>query len=142
LGSPRVAIDDLFDTNETDRYNWRAVAKHSENGPFGGTIEDPVSSGAIQGISRWHLAETLKKLDLLERYDRFIVTRTDQYHACVLPLDALDDTKIWVPTGEDWGGICDRFFVAGKDYILQALNTHPPVILHPEQYYSFSGNIE
>jgi hypothetical protein len=136
------AIDLLFGTSEDDVYSWRVVAKAHINGPFGGTSEDPVSSGAIQGILRHVLAENLVRWDLLNQYDRFIVTRTDQYYTCDLQLESLDPSKIWVPTGEDWSGICDRFFVCGKDHIIRALDTLPPVIRHPEKYYNFSGNIE
>jgi hypothetical protein len=135
-------IDYLFGTSEDDVYSWRDVAKKNQNGPFGGTSEDPFGSGAVQGILRHGLAENLVRLDLLNQYDRFIVTRTDQFYTCDLSLEPLDPSKIWVPTGEDWGGICDRFFACGKDHIIRLLDTLPPVIRHPEKYYNFSGNIK
>eukprot|EP00539_Tryblionella_compressa_P007671 CAMPEP_0178762496 /NCGR_PEP_ID=MMETSP0744-20121128/16569_1 /TAXON_ID=913974 /ORGANISM="Nitzschia punctata, Strain CCMP561" /LENGTH=183 /DNA_ID=CAMNT_0020417169 /DNA_START=6 /DNA_END=557 /DNA_ORIENTATION=- len=111
-------------------------------GPFAGTKEDRRGSGGIQGLNHLLMAERLSTLGLVEKYDRFIVARTDQYYTADLVLSLLDPSYIWVPKGEDYGGICDRFFIAGPEDILTALNTHLSAIQNPEKYLSFKGNIE
>ena len=46
-------------------------------------------------------------LSILEEYDRIIWTRTDQYYFKEHPILPLTD--VWIPEGQDWGGVCDRF---------------------------------
>jgi len=50
--------------------------------------------------------------------------------------------QIWIPSGEDWRGICDRFTVSSKEHILPILNVYPPVIQNPSKYYPFPDNCE
>ena len=93
-------------------------------------------------MARWFLRNRLLSLDLLEQYDRYVITRTDQYYPCPLDLSALDASKIWVPTGEDWSGICDRFVVCNNHDVLRLLNILERAIRHPEAYLGFPINIE
>jgi len=112
------------------------------NGPFGGTNEDPTSSGVINSLARHYVSVKLEEMGLIDKYDRFVVTRTDQYYPCPLHLDELDISKIWIPNGEDWGGVCDRFIVVNSKDILKALSILKPAVLNPEQYSNWTGNIE
>ena len=138
------AIDELFGTSANDTTSWREIAKANCNNssPFSGTDADPVGGGVVNNLARWFLRRRLVALNLLEQYDRFVITRTDQYYTCGLDLSALDASKIWVPTGEDWYGICDRFVVCSHQHVLQLLNILEPAVLHPGTYYRFRGNIE
>ena len=140
-----AAIDDLFGTNASDEHSWRriALANKMDSSPFSGTKEDPQGGGVINHLARWWLKNRLEKQGLLKKYDRFVITRTDQYYSCGLDLAALDTSKIWVPTGEDWlGGICDRFVVCNKHDVLKILDILEPAIRHPQAYYGFRGNTE
>jgi hypothetical protein len=46
----------------------------------------------------------------------------------------LDPKVLWVPDGEDYGGITDRHLVVSREQVLQALDILPPVLQDPMQY--------
>jgi len=46
-------------------------------------------------------------LPILEKYDRVVWSRTDQYFFKPHPILSLN--HLWIPEGQDWGGVCDRF---------------------------------
>jgi hypothetical protein len=132
-----MAIDTVFGTSPDDDPSWRHIARNTNNGPFGGTKEDRTSSGAIRGLIHMWLGQRVESLGLLDEYDRFVVTRTDVFYVVDLDLAALDPSKIWIPQGENWGGVYDRFYICPNHILLKALYTHPPAIQNPQKYYSF-----
>jgi hypothetical protein len=138
------AVDEAFDLTSSDsKAKWRVLARATApNGPFGGTKEDPTSSGVINMLARHFVLEKLDELHLFEQYDRFVITRTDQFYPCPLHMDALDPTKVWIPSGEDWGGVCDRFMIVSKDDIRNVLSLLETAVLDPERYQGWYGNIE
>jgi hypothetical protein len=99
-----------------------------------GGVKGVKGSGAIVFMIRWFLSQRLQELNLTKVYDRFVVTRLDHYYLCPHDLRTLNINYLWVPEGENYRGICDRHFVCSRDYILQALNILPPLLLHPEEY--------
>ncbi len=63
-------------------------------------------SGAIIFALRDFL---IQKREILEKYDRIILTRADYYYLRAHP--NLSNNFIWVVEGEDYGGITDRHHV-------------------------------
>jgi hypothetical protein len=98
-----------------------------EAGVLGG-VKGHKTSGAIQNMMRYWLAEHIRELKLTEKYDRFIVTRTDQFYMCPYDISDFPKNAIVVPEGEDWGAINDRHFTVSKDSILDALDVLPPFL--------------
>lgn len=96
------AVDELFGTKESDEHSWRQIARATTpSGPFSGTNEDPHGSGVINGLARVFLMEKLTSLGLLDEYDRFVITRADQYYPCGLDLTELDHSKVeYIEDGE------------------------------------------
>jgi hypothetical protein len=137
------AIDEyIVGSNAT---GWRHIANNTQTfGIFGGTKVSPRGSGAITLLSRVFLQERIKSLGLVEKYDRFVVTRSDQYYLCPIDLGHLDNRFLWVPQGEDYNGICDRYLVSNNTHILDALNILPPVVVNPLRYWDLSNrdNVE
>lgn len=123
---------------------WRAVAENNTEAStlvFGGA-HPAQGNGVIIPYFKFRLAEALLEHKLVDKYDRFVVTRTDQFYPCAFDLDVLEPSMLWVPYGEDYGGLCDRFLVAPSDLIIQALDIMRPVVVHPERYADFVGNPE
>ena len=58
--------------------------------------------------------------DILEEYDRIILTRTDMYYIHKYPI--LSNDHFWLMNGEDHGGYCDRFFCFPSKYLKECLN--------------------
>jgi hypothetical protein len=90
---------------------WGGVSKHGKNLP---------GSGAIGFCMRYFAKELIIEHSLTDKYDRFIITRSDHYYISDHPL--LDDKFEWIPTGEDYGGICDRHLVIRKENVVKALD--------------------
>jgi hypothetical protein len=91
-------------------------------------------SGALVFYERWFIAQIIRQLGLTKKYDRFILTRSDHSYICPLNLSAMDNSQVWVPDGEDWRGICDRFFVANSSSILPALDMLPALFRNASSY--------
>ena len=61
---------------------------------------------------RWLLRHKIYQHGLLDRYDRFIITRSDYLWACPHPpLSVLPRENIWFPDGEYHQGLTDRHMV-------------------------------
>eukprot|EP00541_Cyclophora_tenuis_P012854 CAMPEP_0116548130 /NCGR_PEP_ID=MMETSP0397-20121206/4154_1 /TAXON_ID=216820 /ORGANISM="Cyclophora tenuis, Strain ECT3854" /LENGTH=200 /DNA_ID=CAMNT_0004072723 /DNA_START=36 /DNA_END=639 /DNA_ORIENTATION=+ len=56
-------------------------------------------------------------------------------------MDELDPHVLWVPEGQDYGGITDRHLVAPSELILGALDILEPVFDHPERYFKRRFNV-
>lgn len=80
-------------------------------------------STAIIFSFRYFVKELIEENELLDKYDQFIITRSDHYYAFEHP--TLDDNHIWVPKGEDYGGITDRHLVISKSNIMDTLEIIP-----------------
>ena len=79
---------------------------------------------------RWFLSQHLKRDMILNKYDRFVVTRTDHYYLCPQPYTEFDlgGKNLWVPESEDYGGYNDRHLVVGSSNIMDALDIVPQLI--------------
>mmetsp|Transcript_6743 Transcript_6743/g.9792 ORF Transcript_6743/g.9792 Transcript_6743/m.9792 type:complete len:882 (+) Transcript_6743:72-2717(+) len=125
-----------------DFYNKTSKRYNKTTGLFGGTKEDPNGSGAVIFLLRVFLQNKIKRLRLLEQYDRFVITRSDHYYGCLHDLNDLDNRYMWVPSGEDYFGITDRHLVCNSSQVMKALDILPPVVTHPRRYWNFWGNPE
>lgn len=87
----------------------------------------------------WSLRYQVKKLltpEILHKYDRYIVTRTDFLYVCDHPLPRLDSRYIWTPFGQEWQGINDRHAVASRTTILPYLEIIEELLSSPLEWYT------
>lgn len=61
-----------------------------------------------------------KYFNILNSYDRIILTRSDMYYIHRYPI--LSNDHFWIMNGEDHGGYCDRFFCFPSKYLKECLN--------------------
>ena len=123
------SIDNIMNEVCETPYDWRNDLKmdcniwggvhHGNNKPLGG-------SGAIVFSYRYQVCKLILENDLLSKYDRFVITRTDHFYEFKHP--NLDNDHIWIPTGEEYGGICDRHFIANKSDVIPLLNIVPYIL--------------
>lgn len=72
---------------------------------------------------RWLLREKLIENELVEKYDYFIITRSDYYWDSPHPKYVFEDgDSIYLPEGESYGGLSDRHMVIPKKHVLKALD--------------------
>lgn len=104
-----------------------------EDGLFG-AADGRGGSGAVIFMARWYVQQAIKKYKLTKHYERFVLTRSDHFYGCEHDLSHLDNKFMWVPEGQDFGGITDRHLVANSQQIMKALDIYPNPIRYPSKY--------
>jgi hypothetical protein len=107
----------------------------SIGGQFLGGVRGTPGSGALQMIFRWHLREGLCREQLLDAYDQFVITRSDFIYTAPHPnIHVLDPQWIWLPDGEDYGGLVDRHTVVSTKDVVRTLSVIEDVLRHPDEW--------
>ena len=102
--------------------DWRQLL--NPGGTFLGGVCGMPGAGGLLLVYRWFLRNSIILDGLLGEYDRFVITRSDFIFVAPHPcLDALDPRFIWLPNGEDWGGLVDRHAVLNKHDLAASLAT-------------------
>jgi hypothetical protein len=125
---------------ETDLLTLRSICLfreiHTSDQFLGGvklnnTCRHPGSAGMLLAYRRLALEKVIEN-DLNSKYDWIIYTRTDYLYLCHPPrLDALMGNFIYIPRGEEYGGITDRLhYIPGK-LISKALNVTNNILSDP-----------
>jgi hypothetical protein len=124
--------------------DWRLMLQIK--GLWQGGIQSPdpqPSYSAILPFGRWLLLRGLQQDEILDRYDCFVLTRSDFVWLCPHPpLSLLDRSAIWVPTGTeatawpDYGGLNDRHLVVSRADVVNCLNVIDDILLHPTEYFN------
>lgn len=117
--------------------DWRSMLQIK--GIWQGGIRSPdpqPSASSVLPFCRWLLLHGLQQDDVLDRYDRFVISRSDFVWLCPHPpLSLLDSGAIWVPDGEYWGGLPDRHLVVSRADVVNCLNLIEEIVLRPSQLY-------
>jgi hypothetical protein len=134
--------DNIFVQKEVITYKkplyWREFLK-IKNQIFGG-IKDkenqhPGSAGILI-FFRWFLLKNLIENDLINKYDRFIITRSDFIYQLPHPkIEFMSDKYIWIPDCEYYGGYTDRHVVLSKNNIEQYLNILNNLVIRSNEYF-------
>lgn len=105
-------------------------------------------SGGILIFFRWWLLKNIIESRVNERYDLFIVTRSDHFYTAPHPpADLLCDGNVWMPDGEDYGGITDRHMVLPQTDVQNCLSLMDDMLSAPdslltEMKYCKAWNLE
>lgn len=118
--------------------NWKVVCKGnpSEVNSFAGGLDTkcgrdrPGSTGLIL-LLRWKLFEFLKNY---RHYDRVIVTRSDFVYLCPFSNDFLSEPRLYIPKGEEYGGVTDRFIAGRYNDILEYARLGRDFFCHASYY--------
>jgi len=114
--------------------DWKQLLKIPRDW-LGGIIDkenQQQGSAAIGIFYRWWLIHNLRANNLIQKYDWFIITRSDNFYEFELPfIETLNSNNIYIPTGEDWHGICDRYMVVHRKYLERAIETLSPIVVDP-----------
>ena len=113
------------DSNIID-HDWRKNMIHEKtlkSGLWGGMKYNNQTlscSGAIIFCFRYFVKKMIEENNLLEKYDRFIITRSDHYYDYEHRID-LDNSFTWIPQGEDYGGVTDRHIILNNKNVIKSL---------------------
>ena len=114
---------------------WRQLL--ALGGEFLGPAAGSRGSGVIGLVFRWFLSACLRFEQVLDRYDRLIVTRSDFLYLAPYPSPCLlDRDAIWLPDGEDYGGLVDRHMLVSAADIIETLGILDDLVAHPGDWAS------
>ena len=117
---------------------WREFLK-VKNQFLGGVIDShnqhPGSAGILI-FFRWFLLKNLIDNGLINKYERFIITRSDFIYQLPHPkVEDMNDNCIWFPDCEHYGGYTDRHIVLSKNNIESYLNILNNLVLKSNEYF-------
>jgi hypothetical protein len=116
---------------------WRSILRLQ--GVWAGRIKDAeprASASAILPFCRWLLLDGILRDGLLEKYDRFVISRSDFRWLCPHPpLEVLLPSFIWIPDSEHHGGINDRHAVVSSVDVGVFLGGLKDILLEPHAMY-------
>ena len=99
--------------------------------------------GIIPIIFKHHIYHNY--LHIIQEYDRIILTRTDMYFVRQYPI--LSNDHVWIPNGEDHGGIYERLTIFPSKYakecmtLLDFMNTETMNIVMKRMYKNNNKSI-
>jgi len=104
---------------------------------FGGVKNSHPGSAGILIYFRHFLLKKLLEYNLIFKYDRFIITRSDYLYKLPHPqLHLLDENNVWVPNEEFYGGITDRHTILSKCNIIPYLSLFNNMVVRSNEYFS------
>jgi hypothetical protein len=125
--------------NNKQHLHWREFLKIKDQ--FLGGIKDPhhqhPGSAGILIFFRWFLLKNLMDNDLINKYDRFVITRSDFIYQLPHPkLELMNENNIWIPNCEHYRGYTDRHVVLSKHNIESYLNILNNFVLRSNEYFT------
>ncbi len=118
--------------------HWREFLKIKDQF-MGGVSDDKNQHPGSAGILiffRWFLLKNLQDNGLINKYDRFVITRSDFVYQLPHPkLNAMSEKNIWIPDGEYYTGYTDRHAVLSKHNIKEYLNIFNNFVLRSNDYF-------
>ena len=117
---------------------WREFLK-IKNQFMGGVLDEynqhPGSAGILI-FFRWFLLKNLIDNDIINQYDRFIITRSDYIYQLPHPkVEYMNENYIWIPDDEHYGGYTDRHVILSKTNIESYLNIFNNFVLRSNEYF-------
>jgi hypothetical protein len=95
-----------------------------------------ISTG-IHIFFTWFLWKNLREYGLVDKYDRFVITRSDFIYQLPHPkLELLSTDHIWVPDGQQNDGVCDRHAVLSPVHLEKYLNVAEGFFRKSNMYYA------
>ncbi len=104
--------------------------------------EHPGSAGILI-FFRWFLLKNLIDNDIINKYDRFIITRSDFIYQLPHPkVELMNENNIWIPDSEHYEGYTDRHVILSKNNIELYLNILNNMVLRSNEYFMKMKNKE
>ena len=118
--------------------HWREFLKIPNQ--FLGGIKDRYNehagSAGILIFFRWFLLKNLIDNDLINKYDRFVITRSDFIYQLPHPkVELMNKNCIWIPDSQHFGGYTDRHVILSKNNIEPYLNILNNFVLKSNEYF-------
>jgi len=100
------------------------------------TYQHPGSAGILI-FFRWFLLKRLIETDLINQYDRFVITRSDFIYQLPHPkLELMNENYIWIPDNEHYCGYTDRHVVLSKHTVEPYLNILNNFVTRSHEFFN------
>jgi hypothetical protein len=117
---------------------WREFLKVKDQF-LGGVIDSHnqhLGSAGILIFFRWFLLKNLIDNGLINKYERFIITRSNFIYQLPHPkIEHMNDNCIWIPDCEHYDGYTDKHVVLSKNNIESYLNILNNLVLRSNEYF-------
>jgi len=124
--------------------HWRKFLEIKDNylGGIKDNLNQQAGSGAIQIFYRWFLLKNLIENNLIDKYDRFVITRSDYIYKLPHPkVERMNPINIWIPDYEHYDGYTDKHAILSKTNIKSYLNILNNMVQKSNEYYMKMKNI-
>jgi len=131
--------------NNENNLNWREFLNIKDQflGGIKSNYNQHEGSGGISIFFRWFLLKNLKENNLINEYERFIITRSDFIYQLPHPqVLKMNENNIWIPDEEYYGGYTDRHVILSKKTIESYLNILNNMVIKSNDYYNKMKNYD
>lgn len=122
-------------STKTHATDWRNYCQIP--GIFMGGVSNcshPGSAGILLGF-RWLVHKKILELNLLDKYDWFILTRADELYLCKhFNFFQMVKTHALLPTGEYYGGFSDRHIIGKSSLFMTMINITTELVCNSEYW--------
>lgn len=119
-----VVLDDASARVGVPKDGWRMAERAIGDNWLGG-LHGRRGAGMFIMHNKRRLLETLHRLELTDKYDWFVITRSDLLWLADHPNPCRahwESSNVYVPTGEDYGGLNDRHIVCSAQNLETCLD--------------------
>lgn len=117
--------------------NWHNIIIKKPGIWLGGLFPHRKGSGGFVYYYKYMAMKFINQLNLQNKYDFFVFTRSDQYYSSINHIEKIIDksknTDIWIPIGENYNGVYDRHWIVSTEAIMKCCNLLEPMFLRPDQ---------
>jgi GDP-D-mannose 3',5'-epimerase len=123
--------------NDSIAEKWRNYC--NIRGIFMGGVANcaPPGSAGILLAFRWLVQQKILELNLLGKYDWFILTRADELYVCDHhDFFVMNESHALLPTGEYYGGWSDRHIIGKSSVFMRMINITTELVLKPDYWFT------
>ena len=120
-----------------EKNNWQKLYQIKDQF-LGGIIgSGQPGSGGIMLAFRWLVQRKIVELNLADKYDYMILSRSDQLHICDHPpLNFTEKNFVHLPFGEEYNGWADRHIFAQTREFMRAINITQSLVCDTDRWIS------
>lgn len=119
----------IYDENTSNiRLHWRTLLELKYPG---------IAAIEVLIYCRWFLLDNLINNDIINKYDKFIITRSDFIYQLPHPkMYLFNNDNIYIPNSEHYEGCNDRHTILSKNNIIQYLDIFNCFVLKSNDYFN------
>ncbi len=116
---------------------WRNYCKFPAQFMGGVANCSHAGSAGILLVFRWLVQQKILELNLLDKYDWFILTRADEMYLCNHhDFFVMNENHALLPPGEGYGGWSDRHIIGKSSVFMKMINITTELVCKPDYWFT------